>query len=198
MTITWVSRQLTARADGHGDDRLGVVLLGGVLSVVVCDGAGGIPGASRAAELACASILRGLPAAPVDLLLAADRVLETDALAGESTAVLATSSPAGAVVGASCGDSVAFLGHQEATIGQHRKRRLGSGRALPVPFGGKADRVLLCTDGLLGILRPAQITEILTTERHPERAADRLVRGARLPSGALPDDLALVLVSSSA
>lgn len=165
---------------------------GGTLSVVVCDGAGGIPGGGRAADLGCSGLIRGLPADPVPLLRALDRHIEDDPLAGECTAVAVVAGPDG-VRGASCGDSDAFLDGAVLTGEQHRKRRLGSGRALPVAFIGRGRRLLVCTDGLSGVVRGPALSAALKA-RHLTRAADALVAAARLPGGDLLDDLAFVLV----
>ena len=195
-TRDWVTRQLDARGDGNGEDRLGAWSdpASGCVVAVLCDGAGGIPGGARAAELACAGLLRGLPhTAPSQLLAALDQQLLDDPLAGECTAVAAVIAPDGAVTGASCGDSAAVLDGAVLTDRQHRKRRLGSGRALPVPFSGRGRRLLLCTDGLSGLASAAQLGEHMAGPLL-RRAADALVRAAHLPSGELTDDVALVLI----
>ncbi|MFT5687169.1 MAG: serine/threonine protein phosphatase PrpC [Myxococcota bacterium] len=190
MRPQWTTRQLSSH--GAGEDRLAVWLEGETLVVVVCDGAGGIPGGGRAADLAMAGLIRGLPGDAEALLTALDHHLLDDAFAGESTAVVAVVTGAG-VVGASCGDSTALLDGVELTGGQHKKRRLGSGRALPVRFSGSGSRLLVCTDGLSSVVRGEQVAAAMS-KRSLQRAAQALTEAARLPSGKLVDDLAFVLV----
>jgi protein phosphatase len=40
------------------------------------------------------------------------------------------------------------------------------------------DRLLICSDGLSGVVEPAELSRVLTEERRPSDAAARLVRGA--------------------
>jgi len=47
----------------------------------------------------------------------------------------------------------------------------------------KGDRILLCTDGLTGMLTEEQVREILQGAGHPQDAADRLVRAANRAGG---------------
>ena len=82
----------------------------------------------------------------------------------------------------------------DLTAGQHRKRRVGSGRALPVAFSRPAldGTLVVATDGLLGYAAP---TRIAAAARGPdlETAAKELLRLVRLPNGGLQDDVAVVL-----
>ena len=190
MHARWVTRQLAAV--GPGEDRLGVWLGDATLVIALADGAGGIPGGARAADLAVSGLLRSLPGDPVTALKTLDARIHDDREAGECTAI-ALSFTQGIVRGASCGDSAAFLDGVELTTGQHRKRRLGSGRALPTTFEGRGRRLLGCSDGLSGYVRGAKLEAALALPRL-DAAADALVASARLPSGGLMDDLALVLV----
>lgn len=190
--IRWDSRQISQGGQGRGEDRLAIWLDGDRLLVIVCDGAGGIPGGARAADLACAALLRGAPEDPAALLSRVDLALEADPFAGECTAVVAWASPEGAW-GASCGDSAAFVDGVEVTRGQHRKRRLGSGRARPVSFRQSGRRLLVCTDGLSGVVRGEALASALAARRL-SGSCQALVDAARMPGGELVDDLALVLV----
>ena len=103
------------------------------------------------------------------------------------------------IFGASVGDSGAWLipqngTHLDLTQGQQRKPFIGSGSAWSVPFrhqmqGGS---LLLATDGLLKYASAERIIE--TCRQHPTgSAAQRLIELVRCPSGALPDDVTLIL-----
>lgn len=101
-------------------------------------------------------------------------------------------------VGASVGDSVAWLVHEGAIIDltgrQIRKPRLGTQAAVPIGFThGPLEGVLLvAADGLANYVRreslPRQIAtaEFLAIPR-------QLVEAVRLPSGDLWDDVGLVV-----
>jgi serine/threonine protein phosphatase PrpC len=84
------------------------------------------------------------------------------------------------------------------TVNQRRRPLLGSGEALPVIFetGLNGGRLLLATDGLV---KYASVEEICTLATHGSVAAavDAVANCARLPSGALQDDVAVVLVSEN-
>ncbi len=185
----WVTRQLSR--DGAGQDRLGIVLLDDTLHVVLCDGAGGIPGGDRAADLAVASILRGVPAEPVALLQTVDRALEEDPWAGEATCVLVRAVGT-TISGASSGDSAAFADGLMLTGHQHQKR-LGSGGARPTAFSGAGRRLLVCSDGLVGVASSENIGRTMMTTNLDE-AARRLRQLGRGVSGQLLDDLTFALV----
>jgi hypothetical protein len=82
----------------------------------------------------------------------------------------------------------------DLTRGQQRKPLLGSGRARPTTFGpvDLQGRLLLATDGLLKyVLRDAIAAAALLPD--VAHAADQLVAAARMPSGALQDDIGLAL-----
>ena len=102
------------------------------------------------------------------------------------------------IVGASVGDSGAWVirGSQieDATDGQARKPLLGAGcqpfeiHAAPL----RADTLLVASDGLLRYARPDDIAR-LASGPDPAAAARSLIELVRLKSGALPDDVAVVL-----
>jgi serine/threonine protein phosphatase PrpC len=191
-----------------GEDRLGVFDHGGALVVVVADGAGGVSGGGRAADLVV-ELVRDAVAAPaidplraegwVDLLSRADALLEADHDAGEATGVVVVVTE-DFLVGASGGDSGAWVVHTEGTIDdltvrQHRKLRLGSGRARPVSFSrpGLAGTLLVATDGLLNYARREKIAA-LALQADLDRVARDLIELVRLPGGGLQDDVGVVLV----
>jgi protein phosphatase len=60
---------------------------------------------------------------------------------------------------------------------------------LPVPRGG---HLLVCSDGLWGVVPDEQIQRIIATASHPQAACDELVRAANSAGG--PDNITAVLV----
>jgi serine/threonine protein phosphatase PrpC len=171
--------------------------------VVVADGTGGISGGARAAELLVSGVRRAAPTSflPTDaaawtgLLERLDDEIAGDPEAGETTGVvLAVAS--GFVVGASCGDSRAYLstaaGMRELTGHQSRKPRLGTGHAKAQPFSADAHGVLVVgTDGLFDYTKLDDISRTILTA--PEGGADALVRLVLEQYRTLPDDIAVVV-----
>ena len=193
----------TAAGNPENQDR-GLVLQDGQRVVLcVADGAGGRSGGTEAAGMAvewvrhnvglmnnadsCAEVLRKM-----------DEAIAKDSVAGETTCalVIVTSTE---IFGASVGDSGAWLipqngTHLDLTQEQQRKPFIGSGSAWPVSFrrprhvGG----LLLATDGLLKYASAEQV--IATCRANPtELAAQRLIELVRYASGALPDDVTIIL-----
>ena len=121
---------------------------------------------------------------------------------GQTTAILLVVS-AGRVFGASVGDSAAWLldGSRalDLTENQDRKPLLGSGRAKPAPFGPYdfQGRVLLGSDGLFKYVDIDRIRDI-ATNLAVGSVPDTLVAAARLPSGGLQDDIAIIVVGQQA
>ena len=79
---------------------------------------------------------------------------------------------------------------EEADVHPHRNvlvRALGTEPDVTVDEAAVAlldgDRLLLCTDGLTGMVAEQQIQAILETEPDPQKAADRLVRAANRAGG---------------
>jgi serine/threonine protein phosphatase PrpC len=187
------------------EDRAEVIETGGVLLLVVADGAGGISGGERAAESAVSRVREGWRSMPDPhgsyfwglLPAALDEGIEADAQAGETTLVVAAVSPKG-LVGASVGDSGAWMvrggSYTDLTERQHRKPLLGSGGAAPVPFSAPRleGTLLLASDGLLKYASPERICEA-ASGTDLEAAAERLVEMVRLRSGALQDDVSVIL-----
>ena len=172
--------------------------------VVVADGTGGISGGARAAEL----LIRGVreaartgfdttdPAAWAALLDTLDDVIADDSDAGETTGV-ALMVTSGLVVGASCGDSRAFLfftpaGARELTGQQPRKPRLGTGHAQAQPFCAEAHGVLVVgTDGLFDYVKLDDISRTILAA--PAGSADVLIRLVLERHRSPPDDIAVVV-----
>lgn len=179
-----------------GQDRAAVFVRGEGLVIVLADGAGGTAGGAAAAS----AIVEGVGAASGEAW--GDLLGELDADPrrlgfGQATAVVLSLDPRG-IRGASVGDSGAWLIRaddvDDLTQAQQRKPLVGSGGS-PVPFrtGPVGDGTLLvASDGLLHYAKQAAIAAIA---RGPdlEVAARQLVELVRLASGALPDDVSIVL-----
>jgi serine/threonine protein phosphatase PrpC len=190
----------------RGEDRAAVVHVPAGLVVVVADGAGGTGSGAAAADALCARVVaaaqsgaRGADAWAA-CLREADRQARTSGVLGDTTAVVLEVTESG-VCGASVGDSEAWIVHSaevvELTAGQRRKPLIGSGQASPVSFGPTAwsGRLLVATDGLIKYASARHLAAAASLDGL-EDAARALVERVRLPSGALPDDVALVLIES--
>jgi serine/threonine protein phosphatase PrpC len=172
--------------------------------VCVADGTGGSSGGAEAADLFISGIQRasgsitfhmGEPAAWVALFEALDAEIARAPLAGETTGV-ALAVVSGSVVGASCGNSRAYLstqaGLRELTSGQSHRPRLGTGRASVQPFSAEAHGVLVAaTDGLFDHVNPADVTNAVRAESADP--GDALIRLVLDRHKALPDDVAIVV-----
>jgi serine/threonine protein phosphatase PrpC len=82
------------------------------------------------------------------------------------------------------------------TARQRRRPLVRSGEALPVQFEAELNggRLLLASDGLIKYATVEQICAIATQGPVAE-AADALANCVRLPSGAVPDDIAVVVLT---
>jgi serine/threonine protein phosphatase PrpC len=197
--------RLVAAAHAHGDDRVEIIPSGSDLVLVVADGAGGTGGASRAADavilivreaVACA---RGRRLDAAALIGMADRRVASSAASGLTTAVIAVVSGT-SIAGASVGDSGAWLvglhDHVDLTAGQVRNPLIGSGAVVPKSFAATlSGTLLLATDGLL---KYAACDRIRAAARHSdiELVPERLVALVRLRSGALQDDVGVLVCRS--
>lgn len=201
---------ITFSSFGGGHDRAEIIGSREHALLVVADGAGGMSGASRAADLVV-EIAREIMRRPRErigsrglsaLLEHMDHLILRCRQAGESTAVL-VELVGDAIYGASVGDSGAWLVHGrerlDLTAQQHRKWRLGSGLARPVPFGPfpLVGTLLVASDGLLECAEPDRLTEAVRSVPLAD-VAGSLVERVRLPDGALRDDVALVLARLAA
>ncbi|XXT19700.1 hypothetical protein WME94_56720 [Sorangium sp. So ce429] len=185
------------------EDRVLVLPIEAGWIVGVADGTGGLSGGAKAAELLVGGIHRAAlpsfnvinPAAWAALLEALDDEIASEPTAGETTGVaLAVSS--GLVVGASCGDSKAYLstpaGWRELTSHQSRKPRLGTGQAKARPFIADAQGILVVgTDGLFDYAKLDDLSRAILTAS--ECGADALVRLVLERHRTLPDDIAVVV-----
>ncbi len=193
--LMFATRVEEARS-GRGEDRIVVVETSSSKLVVVADGAGGVAGGARAAESICGALAGDTRDWPT-WLLQQDAIL-AERGTGLAAAVVLAISDDGTISGASVGDCEAWLfARGEAvnlTAGQVRKPLLGDGGAVPVSFGSSASggTLIVATDGLWKYIKPARIAEIAVM-RPLESAVAALVDGVRLRSGALQDDVAIVM-----
>jgi serine/threonine protein phosphatase PrpC len=192
------------QASGFGADRaLAVPTAQGYL-LSVADGVGNSGAGATAAEYLVAALTKLAPAAGstdwFEALCALDDDLSSRGSGGQTTAVVAYVDSS-RVVGASVGDSCALLISAagktiDLTARQRRSPLFGSGEALPVQFEAELNggRLLLASDGLVKYVTAEQICA-LATEGSVVEAANALASSVRLPSGALQDDVAVVMVS---
>ncbi|HLP78177.1 MAG TPA: protein phosphatase 2C domain-containing protein [Candidatus Paceibacterota bacterium] len=194
---------LTVAGNPENQDRGLIIHDGPRFMLCVADGAGGRSGGTEAASMAvelvrqnaslitnadsCAGVLRKM-----------DVAIAKDAIAGETTCALVVVTPAD-IFGASVGDSGVWLipeneSHLNLTQAQQRKPFIGSGSAWPVPFQHprQVGSILLATDGLLKYTSAERI--IAVCREHPtDVSAQRLIELVRYPSGALPDDVTVIV-----
>lgn len=187
-------------SDGAGQDRAVVAVHAGGLTLVLADGVGGMAYGDVAAERAVEALRRVHTAEAAALtreLVAADLGILRSGLGGHTTCVVACLAGR-RIHGASVGDSEAWwVGPSEVRVlsaNQQRKPVLGSGSVEPVAFEAPflAGRLLLATDGLFKYAARARILE--TVRRAPlEAVCAALLDAARMPSGALHDDVAVIV-----
>ncbi len=184
------------RVEGR-EDRAALLEYDEGIVAVVADGAGGTGGGAEAARGVIEAVRHlGWQRESerwVELLGRLDSSLSP----GQTTAVIVAVSATG-LGGASVGDSEAWWwdgpAEQALTQAQRRKPLLGSGSAVPVGFvleARRAGQLVLGSDGLWKYVRWERLAEAL---RHPPReAAHHLVESVRYPSGALPDDVSVIV-----
>lgn len=193
----------TAAGGLENQDRGAAILcrLGQVF--VVADGAGGTSGGAEAADLSIEFVRQhaeqlDAPASCVSTLQEMDLIIARNPAAGETTCALAVVGD-DQVFGASVGDSGVWLisgaGFVDLTGGQSRKPLIGSRSARPFAFAGRrvpGEYLLLATDGLLKYAPSERI--VSACRAHPaELDAAQLIELVRYPSGALPDDVTVIL-----
>ena len=186
------------------EDRVDVIEHPMGLVLVVADGAGGSGGGAEAADSmllwARAHATRVADIRPAaqwaDLLAKADQQISV--AHGETTSVVVAVWDDG-LAGASVGDSAAWVVRpvhfDNLTANQAHKPLVGTGRASPVAFerpGLGGDTLLLASDGLVKYATPQRICEVARSS-DLNAAAEALVDLVRLRSGALQDDVAVIL-----
>jgi serine/threonine protein phosphatase PrpC len=194
--FTWAVAVVPQR--GAGQDRAAVVRVAEGVVIALADGAGGTGHGAVAAQAVIEAVTQGAPAGRAwwELLEALDR--DGARLGhGQTTAVVLSVTPR-AIMGASVGDSGAWVVRgaqiEDLTEGQTRKPLVGAGcRPFAVHAAGLgAGTLLVASDGLLRYAKPADIAR-LAAGPDLDAAARGLVELVRLRSGALPDDVAVVL-----
>jgi serine/threonine protein phosphatase PrpC len=187
-----------------GQDRAMAVPTPSGYLVAVADGAGGTGDGAAAAEHLITGLakLAGVAASTdwFEALLELDDELLARRSGSQTTGVVAYVS-AGRIVGASVGDSSAWLispAGEMTDLTAHQRRRplLGSGDALPLIFEAELGgcRLVLGSDGLFKYATAERICS-LAMQGSVAEAADALASCVRLPSGAFQDDVAVVVVS---
>ena len=191
-----ISTALRVESGGKGEDRVLVERVFGGAIVIVCDGAGNSGKGGQAADRAIGELARMAKEGFVDwrrALLAVDQLLLKEVPGGETTCVAVRVTDSGECVGASAGDSGAWMlpasrPPEELTRLQSRER-LGSGQANPVLFKAQLmGRLVIGTDGLL------KYTHLKDLRARALRGVDALVEGVRLPGGGFQDDVTAVIV----
>lgn len=197
--------EAATRVEGAGarcQDFAEVVSFPGLTLAVVADGAGGMSGgelaAKRVVELVSSRWGWKVSGDRIASWLAeADAEIQREPNAGFTTAVVVAVTSM-EITGASVGDSEAWLLNENIDIltgNQQRKLLIGSGRAIPVPFSREraSGSLLVGSDGLFKYTSEASIRAAFRREA-PALVADALVKAVRLPSGALHDDVAAIVV----
>jgi serine/threonine protein phosphatase PrpC len=215
IPMPFAAASATASPRAATEDRVAIHPVAGGLVVIVADGAGGISGGGRAADLALALLAERIGDPHFDpfsadawahALVEADGELERDCAGGETTCVVVALANDGRLVGVSSGDSRAIIvslgaGIDDLTAQQKPKLRLGSGRAFPVVFARDAlnGTLVVATDGLFNYTELDDIAEALGAGGDDVAAIARgLVERVRLPRGTFMDDVAVVVVHGPA
>ena len=191
------------RDAANSEDRALILDLEDRIVLGVFDGAGGIVGGGAAADVVV-DLVRERAVKLTDVETCVELFTEADTrvvrTGGETTAVVLVVHEAG-LFGASAGDSEAWLISHDGTIDdltsdQHPKRRLGSGRVVPVGFErrGLEGTLVAGSDGLFRYARAEAIVGVVLEAEEPGEAAEALIELVRPPSGELLDDVAVVVV----
>ena len=197
--LLWSTKVEEARR-GYGEDRISSVRGDGCTIFVIADGAGGASGGADAADAVCIA-LKDNATGESDWsawLMRCDRAMATSASSGLTAAIVISISDDGVVSGASVGDCEAWVFGQgapvELTVSQIRKPLLGDGMAVAIGFAGRlsSGTLVVASDGLWKYMTQGSVAEKASV-RPIDQAVTALVDGVRLPSGALHDDVAVML-----
>jgi serine/threonine protein phosphatase PrpC len=190
------------QASGEGQDRVEVLRLEDATVLVVADGSGGMSGGAQAAEDALQEVSGAARQRKsierVSWLAVLERADDALSRGPGQCAIVTTAILGGRIFGASVGDCEAWLisedSVEELTASQVHKPLLGTGEAVPVAFEAALGdaTLLLATDGLFKYAHRDRVTALA---RGPdlEEAVYALTNLPRLRSGALPDDVAVIL-----
>jgi PPM family protein phosphatase len=166
--------------------------------MVVADGAGGSGLGGHAAKTIVEAVRSAVPATKsAEGWCSLLRRIDGQIGPGESTAVVVDVQP-DRICGASVGDSQAWVikgaDISDLTARQRRKPLLGSGEADPVGLGyGPLDGLLLvATDGFCNYVKRTEMVKVIPYEDFAT-LPKRLVSLVRLRSGALNDDVGIVV-----
>ncbi len=199
--------RLVACSRRNNEDRAEVFERGDAVVVVVADGAGGMRGGADASDATVAAVSAAGhdPAFDIhevqswmNVLADVDHNL-AKTMGGETTAIVAVIGPGG-IIGAAVGDSQAWVitetGIDDLTCAQSKKR-LGSGRASPVPFYRPRleGTLVVASDGLWNYIPMHRVAEVVRG-RAPVDAAEGLRDLVQRPSGKYRDDLGVVVVAA--
>lgn len=189
------------------DDRAAVYQQHDILIAVVADGAGGMSGASEAADYCLKFVQKKnlTEANYIDdtswcrVLAEIDSSLYNHPRAGETTGIIAIiNTNNNCIIGASVGDSEAYLISNQSWLNltehQYRKPLLGSGAAIPIPFGpiNIDGTLILGSDGLFKYADFSDINHI-TKSYQPKESVLRLFDLVKLPSGSFMDDVSIIV-----
>jgi len=210
-----VSTHSESGGHAHNEDAFAVQSHPDDLESILCavaDGQGGQAGGGPAARLACEAFVERAARMPLtrlmlpdvwdEILMATDRAVADDPVAGFSTLV-AFAVAHGQLVGASCGDSALIVaGAEQAplvlTAQQHKYPAVGSGAALFMPFatGLVAPWIVLAmTDGVWKYAGWDAVHQVAA--RMPDDPVAPLRERAGLPrTRALQDDFTLAVLRS--
>lgn len=192
-----------------GEDRAAVLARGDTTVIILADGSSQSSFGAEAAEMVVRLVdelctdTRGWehPSAWIKLLEHVDQRVTQAQSVGESTAVVVMLD-AEHVVGASIGDSVAWLIDAAHTRDLTQRQRItpliGTGRAPVVGFGPAKRHdasLLVASDGLVNFASRHRI-ESLIREHEPPVVLDTLLDFLRMPSGELMADVSIVLIQS--
>jgi len=192
-----IAIQIIAANGRMGQDRACVFPASGGYVFVLADGAGGVGGGDLAAD-AVVDAARSCALISPESCVATLEDLDIRLMSiGQTTAIFACIA-AGHIWGASVGDSSAWMispsNLVDLTSDQIRKPLAGTGAARPVMFGPRPffGRLLIGSDGLFKYVSEARIRQLSSTQSL-ESLPEALVEAARIRSGALHDDIAVIV-----
>lgn len=187
---------------GRGEDRIATMVLSDRTVIMVADGCGGTAMGVDAAIFACNALEKARTNAMPDVwsewLMKLDRAMFESGSCGLAAVVVLEVRQDGTISGASVGDCEAWVFGAGAPVSltdnQIRKPLIGGGDAMPVDFGAHLSKrtIVIGSDGLWKYANRQRIAEA-AARRPLETAASALVNCVRLRSGALQDDVAIVV-----